>query len=240
MTNNRTLFNTAGVGLPLYEGKMIHQFTAYHGQPQYWVKEEKGAEKLARTPETNWYKSFRAAFREIARTTDERTTIATMLPPNTFAGHTLWVGHTSEPKNILFYVSVINSFCLDWLVRFLGGTHVTLFLMKQLPMPRLTAGHPTFDALVSAAARLTCTTDAYAALWEQVTGAAWTAESGVVEKSARQALRDEIDAQVAHLFGLSWPEFEHILRTFPLVFPNTAAGAARLKGLERAYVMVGG
>jgi len=44
MTNNRTLFNTAGVGLPLYEGKMIHQFTAYHGQPQYWVKEEKGAE----------------------------------------------------------------------------------------------------------------------------------------------------------------------------------------------------
>ena len=90
--------------------------------------------------------------------------------------------------------------------------------------------------MVSAAARLTCTRPVYAPLWEQVTGTPWTSESGVTDPDARRALRDEIDARVAHLFGLSWDEFAHILRTFPLVFPPNAVGEARMKALERAYV----
>ncbi|MBK8136678.1 MAG: hypothetical protein IPK52_12690 [Chloroflexi bacterium] len=108
--------------------------------------------------------------------------------------------------------------------------------MKQLPLPRLMPGHPAFDALVSAAARLTCTRPVFAPLWQQVIGSPWSPESGVTDPDARRLLRDEIDARVAHLFGLSWDEFAHILRTFPLVFPDNAVGQARLKALERAYV----
>jgi len=239
MTNDRTLFNTAGVGLPLYEGKMIHQFTAYHAQPKYWVKEDKGRARLTNKTGTS-YQQARLGVRTIARNTDERSLIAALVTPNAFCGNSIYIQHNELPANTqLFALSVMNSFCVDWILRFKIAANVNLFYLQQLPLPRLTAGHPTFDALVRAAAQLTCTTPAYAALWEQVTGAAWTPDSGVTDPAARQAVRDTMDAQVAHLFGLSWDEFSHILRTFPLVFPDTAAGAARLKAVERAYVEVG-
>jgi hypothetical protein len=51
----------------------------------------------------------------------------------------------------------------------------------------------------------------------------------------RQTLRDEIDALVAHLYGLSRDEFDHILGTFPLVFPDTDAGRARRAALLATY-----
>ncbi|MFM6498169.1 MAG: Eco57I restriction-modification methylase domain-containing protein, partial [Dolichospermum sp.] len=44
MTNDSHLFKTEpGKGrLPLYEGKMIHQFTHKFAEPRYWVEEEEG------------------------------------------------------------------------------------------------------------------------------------------------------------------------------------------------------
>ena len=47
------------------------------------------------------------------------------------------------------------------------------------------------------------------------------------DPAARQQLRDELDAIVAHLYGLTRDDFAHILTTFPLVFPNTPAGEAK-------------
>jgi hypothetical protein len=110
--------------------------------------------------------------------------------------------------------------------------------LNQLPLPRLTSGHPTFDALVRASARLTCTTEAYAEVWREATGEPWMPASAVTQPEARQALRDEVDARVAHLFGLSWDEFAHVLGSFRLAIPEGAVGRARLAALERAYVEV--
>src|SRR5690606_25710237 len=36
ITNDRHLFNVVGKGLPLYEGKLIHQFDAFYGEPKFW------------------------------------------------------------------------------------------------------------------------------------------------------------------------------------------------------------
>ncbi len=58
-------------------------------------------------------------------------------------------------------------------------------------------------------------------------GEAWTPVSSLTDPAARQHLRDEIDALVAHLYGLSRAEFAHILGAFPLVFAEDAAGWAR-------------
>lgn len=41
----------------------------------------------------------------------------------------------------------------------------------------------------------------------------------------RACLRAEIDAQVAHLYALTEPEFTHILGTFPLVAEETKSAA---------------
>lgn len=62
-------------------------------------------------------------------------------------------------------------------------------------------------------------------------GEAWTPASGVSDPAARRQLRDELDALVAHLYGLTRAEFAHILGAFPLVFPDDAQGRARKAGL---------
>jgi len=40
---------------------------------------------------------------------------------------------------------------------------------------------------------------------------------------------------VARLYGLTREEFDHILGTFPLVFPETDAGRARRESLLATY-----
>ncbi len=110
-----------------------------------------------------------------------------------------------------------------------------MFYMYQLPVPRLTAGHPVFDAIVPRAARLSCTTAAFAPLWQAVIGAPWSADHAATDPATRQQLRHELDALVAHLYGLTRDEFAHILATFPLVFPPTPEGDAKKATLLRIF-----
>lgn len=235
MSNDSNLFNEDGVGLPLYEGKMIHQFNPYFAKPRYWIPEEKGADRLARKSASDWYKGYRFAFREVAGAVNERTCIAAILPPNTFSGHTLWVGITPDEKTLLFYTAVVNSFCMDWIARFKVNFHVTLFIMKSFPMPRLLPGDPLFDAIVPRAARLNCTTADFADLWQNVIGEGWDETKGATDPNERQQLRAELDAIVAHLYGLDRDEFEHILGAFPLVFPKTNEGQQKKATLLNVY-----
>jgi hypothetical protein len=55
------------------------------------------------------------------------------------------------------------------------------------------------------------------------------------DPAARQRLRDELDAIIAHLYGLSRDDFAHVLATFPLVFPSTPQGAAKKAALLAVY-----
>jgi hypothetical protein len=274
MTNDRDLFNRSRRGLPLYEGKMIHQFDAFFAEPSYWVEEVSAIERLANRSGTD-YREYRIAYREISNATNQRTLIASFLPRNIFCNHKLFVSTGLELDKGMFVLALLNSYVLDYVVRPRVNTSVSLYMVKQLPIPRLTAGHPAFDALVERAARLVCTRAEFADLWRAVMGGEWPGvphppapspsdregeqdgnveaqvpsplvERGrfaggevslwpVVSPAERQRLRDEIDAIVAHLYGLSRAEFEHILRTFPLVFPNTAEGEAKLSALLAMY-----
>jgi hypothetical protein len=110
-----------------------------------------------------------------------------------------------------------------------------MFHFYQLPLPRLTSGNPYFEAIVPRAARLTCTTPAFAALWQDVMNEPWDESKGVTAPAARQTLRAELDALVAHLYGLSAADFAHILTTFPLVFPPTDEGQAKKETLLAVY-----
>ncbi|MCC6602534.1 MAG: N-6 DNA methylase [Anaerolineae bacterium] len=235
MANNSDLFNQDAVGLPLYEGKMIHQFNPHFAEPRFWIDEDLGKQKLANSKAADWYKSYRFAFREVSGAVNERTCLATVLPPNTFSGHTLWVGVAPDFATLLYYVAMVNSLCIDWVARFKVNFHVTLFIMKALPIPRLTAGHPVFDAIVPRAARLSCTSPAFAPLWQAVMGTPWSPSHAATDPATRQHLRDELDALVAHLYGLTRDELAHILATFPLVFPPTPEGNAKKATLLQIF-----
>jgi hypothetical protein len=136
---------------------------------------------------------------------------------------------------MMYAVATLNSLILDFVVRFKIRTGMSMFHFYQLPMPRLTAGNPCFDAIVPRSARLTCTTPQFADLWQDVIGEPWDQSKAATDPAQRQTLRDELDALVAHLYGLSRDDFAHILGTFPLVFPDDDTGHARKAALLAVY-----
>jgi hypothetical protein len=74
-----------------------------------------------------------------------------------------------------------------------------------------------------------------ASLWQEVMGESWDESKGATDPVQRQALRDELDALVAHLYRLTRDDFQHILGTFPLVFPDNEAGHTRKEALLTTY-----
>ena len=227
MTNDSYLFHEkqAAKMWPLFEGKMIHQFNHRFEGPRYWLKEKEARRAVqGRHEDTDQrldYQDYRLGFRKIARNTDERTMIATMLPANFHSESIQSVrvydqGKRTIANDVLLYLSgVLNSFTLDYLLRLRVTANVNFFYVYQLPVPRLTEKDPAFAPIVSRTAKLICTTPEFDDLAREV-GLGSHAE-GVTDPAARATLRAELDGLVAHLYGLTEDEFAYILTTFPLV-----------------------
>jgi hypothetical protein len=231
MTNDSYLFKTdPGNGrLPLYEGKMIHQFSHLWGEPKYWIKENDARKELLRRGQLDSgqvfdYQKYRFAFREIASNTNERGLIATVLPKKVFANHKLMLSELSndiQNNYLLYCCGVVNSFTFDFLVRQRTTTTISMFTFYQLPVPRLTEKDPAFNPIVERAARLICTTPEFDDLAKEV-GAR---RAVPLQDAERARLRAELDGIIAHLYGLTEEEFAYILTTFPLVPAATKEAA---------------
>ena len=226
MTNDSYLFKTqAGKGrVPLYEGKMVHQFDHHFSEPRYWVTESEGrSAKLGNSPENKQlldYQKYRFGFRAIARNTDERTVIVCPLPKNVFCGNSLLVNiqNTDNPMTgaeMLYAQGVLNSFAIDYYMRMMVTANINMFYIYQLPVPRLSAKDKAFAPIVERAAKLICTTPEFDDLAKEV--GLGSHKKGVTDPKERAKLRSELDGMIAHLYGLTESEFAHILSTFPLV-----------------------
>ena len=248
MTNDSDLFKTsAGQGrLPLYEGKMIHQYNHQFASPKYWLDEREARQRLLGREKDQGqrldYQSYRLGFRDVARNTDERTCIMTMLPPRVFCNHKLptalvtrKTGHAVDPAYSLFFCACMNSFVIDSLIRQRVTTNLTFVTLYQLPMPRLCESDESFRPIVERAARLICTTPEFDVLAKDVGIDNHT--HGVSDPANRAALRAELDGLVAHLYGLTESEFAHVLSTFPLVpEPVKVAAQNAYRDVERGLV----
>ena len=225
MTDDSDLFKTElqKGRLPLFEGKMVHQYVADFAEPKYWLDEKEARLRLLGRNGIDdgrvlSYQMPRLAFREIARNTDERTMIATMLPPNIFANHKLTLVSFDDGAGsdllALFVLAQLNSFVFDFVVRQRVTTSVSMHAIYQLPMPRVSAADPKFGPLARRSAALVCISPDFDVLAK----AARLPKQSVVKEAAERArLRAEIDGLVAHLYGLTEDEFAHILTSFPLV-----------------------
>jgi Alw26I/Eco31I/Esp3I family type II restriction m6 adenine DNA methyltransferase len=219
MTDDKNLFKSKLNGrLPLYEGKMIFNFTHTLSQPRYWVDEEEGRKAVLKrekdVKQTLGYQKYRFAYRAVASNTNERSLICTIIPP-CFTGNSLNVSESLDNKSQLICVSLLNSFVVDWLVRQKVTTNINIFYIKQLPVPRLTESDRTFSDIVQRAAKLICTTPEFDELAQEVGLGSHT--NGVTDESERAKIRAELDGIIAHLYGLTEAEFAYILTTFPIV-----------------------
>ena len=231
MTNDSHLFKQEpGKGrLPLYEGKMIHQFTHLHTEPRYWVDEKEGrkallGKKAIDNDQQLDYQFYRFAYRAIARSTDSRTLIGTILPSKVVCGNSLNIASpTQENKYTLFICAALNSFCVDFALRQQVSANINMFYIYQLPVPRLTSGDKYFTDIVQRAAKLICTAPEFDELAQEV--GLNSHREGVTDETERAQLRAELDGIIAHLYGLTEAEFAYILTTFPIV-PETVKQAA--------------
>ncbi|WP_017292785.1 Eco57I restriction-modification methylase domain-containing protein [Geminocystis herdmanii] len=176
MTNDSYLFKTeAGKGrLPLYEGKMIHQFIHNFAQPRYWIEEKEGRKAVLGKNGVDEgqildYQCYRLAYRSIARSTDSRTFISSIIPKNVYCGHSLNVSLSYENnKYLLILCCLLNSFCFDFSLRQQVSANLTMFFVYQTPIPRLTEGDLYFQDIVEKAGKLICTSAEYDDLAQEI------------------------------------------------------------------------
>jgi hypothetical protein len=230
MTSDSHLFQTSiGKGrLTLYEGKMIHQFSHQFSNAQYWVNEQDGRKQVLKRGDTDTgqileYQKYRLGTRAIGGSANERGLIATILHKNVFCGNSILLTTDKEVLNPLsnleklLLVSFFNSYPVDYCIRQMVATNINMFYIYQLHIPRLTDEDKWYKSIVERAARLICTTEEYAELWEETMQTKWNDKVAATNEYERNKLRAELDGIIAHIYGLTEEEFTYILSTFPVV-----------------------
>lgn len=230
--------------IPLFEGRMIHQFdnafkahVSGHGRkatwkelswsqkqitPHYYV-EDKVAARIS------GFGKLRVGYCDVTGQTNERTILAALLPGRCVAGNKVPTLRFAAPyeddlRICLLWLAIANSFVVDWLMRMRMSTTINFFHWHQIPFPRLLPTDPIAEELISAAARLSSTGIEEQALAHVTTSRSWekwiaaTPASHVADEPwIRQYIRANLDAKVAGLFGLSVSDYAYILTTFPLL-----------------------
>lgn len=217
MTNDSHLFKPASAcGIPLLEGKNIHQFTHQWKEapkPRYSIPNKDVEANL--NPEKAYHKGYWLAYRLIASSTNERTLISAVIPPGFVCGHSVAVVQVPDLKTMSYLCGVVNSFIADYFMRQKVSANITMFNFRELPVPRIDSG-PIFKDIVKKVAQLTCTTSEYAKLREDV-----GIDFAVVNENDRKIVQAQIDALVAKLYGITESELAHILSKFPIVDEKT-------------------
>lgn len=242
MANDSGRFETAPRpdALPLYEAKLLHQFDhrwatfgggdirlvspeekadpAHRMTPRYWVSRAAVAARLGGEP------PWLLAFRDIARSTDERTAMATVLPLAAVSHHAPLL-RTSAPATLQACLAAnLNAFVLDFVARTkVGGTHLTFFIVRQLPILPPTA--------YAAAAPWTCGAPLHRWIADRVVELVYTSPDLAPFARAcgydgppfrwdarrRFEIRCELDAAYFRLYGVSRAAAESVLDSFPIV-----------------------
>ncbi len=219
--------------VPVYEGKMIHQFRTDLLPPRYWVTPDSVRIVVGQPIEKM---SYRFVHRSIARNTDSRTMIGAVLPPRAVFGHSLNGSGTSiEAKYLPYLTAVLNSCVYDYFLRQQVTANLTMFFVYQSPVPRLILNDQLFSAITHRSAKLICTTSEFSNLAEMVgVNCTRDATNNPIE---RGRLRAELDGLIAHLYGLTEAEFAHVLSTFPLIpEPVKVAALNAYRDVERGLI----
>ncbi len=206
MTADAGCFQKVGVApLIVHEGKTFHQYTdSWDSKPRYSVSSACLPPAIMEAA-----RYYRLAFRDVARSNDERTMIACIAPPGVVFGHTATVEKSpwARPNaDALVLCALFNSFPFDWLVRQKATTHLSLYLLNEIPVPRFSP--PARRFLAHGALLLSCNHPGYTGLLREQVGD----ERGPAVQ--RQDLRAQIDAVVADAYRLDGGDYAHILRSF--------------------------
>lgn len=153
----------------------------------------------------------RIAFRDVTRATDTRTLRVALVPSQRVitnqAPTLLWP--RGDEQDQAYLLGVLSSLVLDWYARRFVETHVNFFVFMPFPVPRPDRDDALWQRVVHLAGRLASPDERFAA-WTKAVGV----EHGPLEDDAKQDMIHELDAVVAHLYGLNQKQLTHIFETF--------------------------
>jgi len=268
VTSDSNLLNKNNLGLPLWEGKNIWNYDWQFSYPRRWIAYDIANEFFKRkygTGSNSGTHKYRLCFRGVAAATNERSLIAAIVPRNIACEVKCtcvdYHDESCRPNTLLSLLLLLNSFVLDFTLRFRVTCNVNIYHIEQLPIPSSLL--ETANFLIARAARLSCSSDQLSDIWSDVFDKQWinpdlwtfnnsiaqsygpiheqeirhrlaeeaanltpewTPACGVHDRTPdrrdtgdRAQLRAEIDAYVAHLYGLTRDEFAYILDTFPVL-----------------------
>jgi hypothetical protein len=224
--------------VPLYEGRMVHQFDcmakAYRGgqgrtstweplnsthkvvAPHYYVSETQlEGKRLV------WDRP-RAGYCDVTGHANERTVLSALIPGGAVCGNKVptCVFDVDDPRLQLIWVALASSFVVDWLVRRRISTTLNFFHWYQIPLPRVNPDSIEGQMLLEAASSLSfprIRPNGKDIWFEHPSWARFEHVEQAVELKRRAQLRARIDAIVAELYALTSYEYASILSDFPLL-----------------------
>lgn len=154
----------------------------------------------------------RIAFRDVTNPTNTRTMVCCLVPPEVSLVHQapyLVTPRGSEQQEA-FLLGVLSSIPADWYLRKLVELHMTFEILKRLPVPEFQLDDSRVEAVIHVAGRLAAS-DSRFEPWAAAVGVPVGSVKSDLEKEQLEA---ELDALVAHLYGLSREQLVHIFKTF--------------------------
>ncbi|MGI0491369.1 Eco57I restriction-modification methylase domain-containing protein [Alkalinema pantanalense CENA528] len=244
MSNDSGLFHTDVDDsdekfVPLYEAKMLHQFdhrwATYDDEgntsditdaekadpeflplPRYWVERSEVNDRLS----DRWKKDWLISFRDICRSTDERTAIFSLLPKVAIGNNApIVIPAIDDARKVSCLLANFCSLTFDFVTRHkVGGTHMNFFIVKQLPvLTPETYTQSDIDFIAPRVLELVYTA------WDMQPFAQDMGYTGAPfpwNPERRATLRAELDAYYAHLYGLTRDELRYILDPADLHGPD--------------------
>lgn len=174
---------------------------------------------------------YRIAYRDIARASDERTMIATVLPKGAVCVNTLQTlrPYQEDPteadlsktplhdayrrmftdEELFAATGLLNSIPFDFLIRTKTDSHIVQYKLTESQVPRLTEGDDYFEYIWRRAARLNCYGEAFAEMRDRLGGV-----DPATDSNEREHLRAEIDAAAFHAYSLDRDETRFVINDF--------------------------
>lgn len=225
--------------LPLYEGKMIWQYDhrfaefdkeakgygtrelsieehnnpRYEPKPRYWVGEDEVKSSLSEY-DYDWF----LGFRRITNANNMRCAVFSIFP-GFAAGDTIPIlSSISSPNKAIILNVITSSFIFDYISRQkIGGVHMDFHFVKQFITPhpeRIDNNVMSNTKITDSAFKLTYTSYSLKPFAEDL---GYDGPPFQWNPEERMHLKTELDAIVAHLYGVSRDELDYIMETFPIV-----------------------
>jgi hypothetical protein len=154
----------------------------------------------------------RIAFRDITNSTNQRTSIFCLVPPDVALVNKApyLLRRKGSEIDEAYLLGIVSSIPFDWYTRRWVELNMNFFILNPCPVPRPPSTDPLRRRVVELAGSLAAVDSRFQVWADRVSVGVGTLAS----ESKRFGAIAELDALSSLLYGLTWPQVAHVFATF--------------------------